>query len=211
MKILIGIAGGSASGKTLLALKLKEIYKEKLSIISYDMYCLCQKDLSLEERAKVNFDIPSSYDGELLYEHLLKLKNNLIINAPIYDFKTHSRTSLINRIEPTEIILVEGILFLNIQKVYDLIDFKIYMDAREETRFKRRLKRDIEERGRDSNSVYKQFYDTVAPMHEIYVEPYKNKVDFVFSNDNNDGLDVKTLNKLVDIIDSNLLTSKKED
>lgn len=204
MAFIIGIGGGSGAGKTTLANRLKEIFKEDVSMIQFDNYCCDQSSLPMEERGKVNYDIPSSYDGDLLYEHIKKLQSDEEILRPTYDFSTHTRTKETSLIKPSKIILVDGIMAFSYPLLFKQYDLRVYVDAQELTRFERRKKRDIVERGRTVESVTKQFYETVAPMHNIYIEPHKNKVDFLFDNDSNNGLDEKQVDALVKLIKSKL-------
>lgn len=208
MSLIIGIGGGSGSGKTTLADYLEKVYKDRISVIQYDNYCNDQSKLTMEERAKVNYDIPSSYDGDLLLEHIQKLKQNLPIDRPIYDMSTHSRMKTTIKILPNEIIIIEGIMFFPLEKVFSSLDLKIFVSCNEERRFKRRLKRDVEERGRSKESVIKQFNESVKPMHDIYVEPFKEKVDFIFDNDNDDGLNKDEITRLINMIDSKINNHK---
>lgn len=208
MSLIIGIGGGSGSGKTTLADYLEKVYKDRISIIQYDNYCNDQSKLTMEERVKVNYDIPSSYDGDLLLEHIQKLKQNLPIDRPIYDMSTHSRVKNTIKILPNEIIIIEGIMFFPLEKVFSSLDLKIFVSCNEERRFKRRLKRDVEERGRNKESVIKQFNESVKPMHDIYVEPFKEKVDFIFDNDNDDGLNKDEITRLINMIDSKINNHK---
>lgn len=204
MAYLIGIGGGSGAGKTTLANRLQEIFKDDMIVIQYDHYCKDQSHLSMEDRKKVNFDIPESYDSELLLKHLKELKEDKPIDRPCYSFATHSREKETVKIVPNKIIVIEGIMFFPIKEVFDTLDLKIFVDASEDRRFKRRKERDVRERGRTPESVTKQFYSTVKPMHDIYVEPFKNKVDILFNNDNDNGLDETQVQKIVKTIKSNM-------
>ncbi len=207
MAFIIGIGGGSGAGKTTLANRLKEIYKDNISVIQFDNYCCDQSHLPMEDRVKVNYDIPSSYDGDLLYKHIVNLQHDEPISRPTYCFATHSRTNETVTIEPNKIILVDGIMAFSYPQLFSQYDMRVYVDAIEDTRFERRKRRDIVERGRSEESVTKQFYETVKPMHDIYIEPHKKDVDFVFDNNGNSGLDEVQVTKLVALIEATL--SKK--
>jgi uridine kinase len=172
--LVFGIAGGTGSGKTTIAdYILKTVGPEKIVFLPHDAYYRDQTGLTQEERSQVNFDHPSSLETELLIEHINKLKNQETIQLPTYDFKTHSRTQETITIKPQPIIVIEGILIFAEPELRDLFDLKIYVDTDPDIRFIRRLKRDIEERGRTTESVINQYLETVRPMHLEFVEPSK--------------------------------------
>ena len=172
--LVFGIAGGTGSGKTTVAnYVLKTVGHEKIAFLPHDAYYRDQTDLTQEERAQVNFDHPSSLETELLIEHITKLRNQETIQLPTYDFKTHSRNQETITIHPQPIIVIEGILIFVEPELRDLFDLKIYVDTDADIRFIRRLKRDIEERGRTTESVINQYLETVRPMHLEFVEPSK--------------------------------------
>lgn len=172
--LVIGIAGGTGSGKTTIAdYILDTVGPEKIAFLPHDAYYHELTDLSQEERAKVNFDHPSSLETELLIEHINQLKAGNSIEIPHYDFKTHTRTGETTRVEPQLILIVEGILIFAEPELRKLFDLKIYVDTDADIRFIRRLRRDIEERGRTTQSVINQYLETVRPMHLEFVEPSK--------------------------------------
>lgn len=172
--LVIGIAGGTGSGKTTIAdYILETVGPEKIAFLPHDAYYRDQTDLTHEERSLVNFDHPASLETELLIEHITNLRNQQTIHLPDYDFKTHSRTNKTIPINPQPIILIEGILILAEPELRKLFDLKIYVDTDADIRFIRRLKRDIEERGRTTESVITQYLKTVRPMHLEFVEPSK--------------------------------------
>ncbi len=177
--ILIGIVGGTGSGKTTLARKLQEAFGKQAILIEQDSYYKDLQGLSLEKRAQTNFDHPDSLDFALLRTHLIDLKNNKEIRKPVYNFKTHSRESHFVAVQPARVIIVEGILLLAIPEVRDLFDLKIYIDADDDVRLLRRIERDIHERGRDFFSVQSQYLTTVKPMHLQFVEPSKSFADVI--------------------------------
>jgi len=178
--ILIGIAGGSGSGKTLIAKNiLEDLGSEKVIIIEQDDYYKDLLDLSLEERAKTNFDHPDSLDDELLISHLKSLIARNPIEMPIYDFKTHCRKPETQRIEGLLIVILEGILILDNPQMRELMDIKVFVDTDSDIRFIRRLKRDIHNRGRTMESVIEQYKRTVRPMHLEFVEPSKRYADII--------------------------------
>ncbi len=172
--LIIGIAGGTGSGKTTVAnMILEQVGSKEIAFLPHDAYYKDLGNLSQEERAKVNFDHPDSLETELLIEHLKLLKAGKNINLPSYDFKTHTRTIATTLIEPQPVILVEGILIFDDPQLRKLFDIKIFVDTDPDIRFIRRLQRDINERGRTTQSVIEQYLKTVRPMHLEFVEPSK--------------------------------------
>jgi uridine kinase len=172
--LVIGIAGGTGSGKTTIAdYILETVGPEKIAFLPHDAYYLELGHLSQEERSRVNFDHPSSLETDLLIEHIHQLKAGKPIELPGYDFKTHTRTAETTLIEPQQILIVEGILIFAEPELRKLFDLKIYVDTDADIRFIRRLRRDIEERGRTTENVIEQYLDTVRPMHLEFVEPSK--------------------------------------
>ena len=181
MTTLIGIAGGTASGKTTVAKNLKELSNpnDSVSIIRLDDYYKDLSHLTLEERRKLNFDHPDAYDIDLLIEDLKLLIDGKPIHKPIYDFKTSTRCKEYELVEPSDVIIVEGILTFHYTQLVKLFDMKIFVDTPDDIRFIRRLERDVNDRGRDINHVIKQYLTTVRPMHIKYVEPTKEKADII--------------------------------
>jgi uridine kinase len=172
--LVFGIAGGTGSGKTTIAdYILETVGPEKIAFLPHDAYYRDQTGLTLEERSQINFDHPSSLETELLIEHITKLRNQETIQLPSYNFKTHTRNQDTITIKPQPIILIEGILIFAEPELRKLFDLKIYVDTDADIRFIRRLKRDIEERGRTTESVIIQYLETVRPMHLEFVEPSK--------------------------------------
>jgi uridine kinase len=172
--LVIGIAGGTGSGKTTIAdYILKSVGPEKISFLPHDAYYRELEGFSQEERAKYNFDHPSSLETELLIEHIKQLKTGETIQLPHYDFKTHTRTENTTPITPHQILVIEGILIFAEPELRKLFDLLIYVDTDADIRFIRRLRRDIEERGRTTESVIQQYLQTVRPMHLEFVEPSK--------------------------------------
>ncbi|MFL7812980.1 MAG: uridine kinase [Anaerolineales bacterium] len=172
--LVIGIAGGTGSGKTTVAdYILESVGPEKISFLPHDAYYRELKGMAQEERAKVNFDHPSSLETELLIEHINQLKSGKTIQLPHYNFKTHTRTGDTTPIIPHQILVVEGILIFAEPELRKLFDLLIYVDTDADIRFIRRLRRDIEERGRTTESVTRQYLETVRPMHLEFVEPSK--------------------------------------
>jgi uridine kinase len=178
--LVIGIAGGSGSGKTTLAhMILKRVGPERIAYLPHDAYYKDLSGLPPNERAMVNFDHPNSLDNELLIQHVRQLKLGEAIDLPVYDFKTHSRTDKTIRIEPKQVIMVEGILIFAEPALRDILEVKIFVDTDADMRFIRRLDRDINERGRTTDSVIRQYLATVRPMHMEFVEPSKRYADVI--------------------------------
>jgi uridine kinase len=178
--IVIGVAGGTGSGKTTVANKiLHRVGAEHVAYIPHDAYYRELGHLPPEERARVNFDHPDSLETSLLVEHLKALRAGQPVEIPIYDFTTHTRTQETRRVEPAPVILVEGILIFVEPELRELFDVKLYVDTDADVRFIRRLQRDVHERGRSVESVCKQYLTTVRPMHQEFVEPSKRHADVI--------------------------------
>jgi uridine kinase len=178
--MVVGISGGTGSGKTTLAdLILEKIGREKIAYLPHDAYYRDQKHLPIEERAKVNYDHPDSLETELLIEHIEQLKKGHVIEMPQYDFTVHSRKQETLTIKPKRVVLVEGILIFVEKDLRNLFDMKIYVDTDADIRFIRRLTRDVTERGRTVQSVINQYLNTVRPMHLEFVENSKRYADII--------------------------------
>lgn len=178
--LLIGITGGTGSGKSTVA---KAIYdslpKNNIVIIEQDSYYKDQSHLSSEERTKTNYDHPLAFDTDLLVSHLKDLLNNKPIDKPLYDFTVHNRMKETVRIEPKEIIILEGILILDSPEIRKLLDIKIFVDTDADIRIIRRIQRDMKERGRTLDSIIKQYTEVVKPMHYEFIEPTKRYADII--------------------------------
>jgi len=178
--IIIGICGGTGSGKTSVARKVLEaIGGEKVLLLSQDCYYKDNSHRTQEERNHINFDHPDALDTSLLIDHLEALKLNRSVNQPVYDFTTHSRKPEQVRLEPHPVVVVEGILIFVDKKLRDLFDLKVFVDTDPDVRFIRRLRRDIVKRGRTIDSVVQQYLQTVRPMHLEFVEPSKRYADVI--------------------------------
>jgi len=200
---IVGIAGGSGSGKTTIARKISEaLPPEGVSIIEHDAYYRNRQDLSFEERCSLNFDHPESLETELLVEHIVALKAGRPIAVPVYDFKTHRRTDEPRAVEATPVVIVEGILVLVDARLRAELDIKIFVDTDPDIRIFRRIRRDIEQRGRTFESVREQYYRHVRPMHLQFVEPSKRRADLIIpeGGDNRVALDL-VISKLRSLID----------
>ena len=176
---IIAVAGGSASGKSSIVKHIDQYFKDDLIVIGHDNYYKAHDDISFEQRAKLNYDYPDAFDNDLFYEDLIKLQNNEAIDMPTYDYTIHTRSKEKIRINPTKIILIEGILVLENKKIRDITDTKVFIDADSDVRLKRRILRDTKERGRSLESVLEQYIKQVKPMHEKYVEPTKKYADII--------------------------------
>lgn len=178
--LVIGIAGGTGSGKTTVAnVILQRVGAHRISFLPHDAYYRDLTDLSLEERTRINYDHPDSLESDLLVQHIQQLKNWQSIQLPVYDFTNHSRTNRSIPVEPRRVILVEGILIFYELALRKLFDVKIFVDTDADIRFIRRLQRDITERGRTTESVVRQYLSTVRPMHLEFVEPSKRYADVI--------------------------------
>ena len=182
--MLIGIGGGSGSGKTTLAQTLIRTFGEHDScLIQQDSYYRDQSRLSMDEREKINYDVPDVFDFALLVEHLQDLKDGNAIARPVYDFATHTRAPETERVSPAEITILEGILIFHEKAVRDLCDLKVFLDIAEDLRFERRLRRDLVERGRSRESVLTQWRRSVQPMYERYIVKTSGYADVLFRKD----------------------------
>ena len=184
--IIIGIAGGTGSGKSTFTNRLKEEFGDRVSVIYYDNYYKAHDDMPLEERKLINYDHPDSFETDLLLDHLDKLRNGIAIQCPVYDYTVHNRTDKTIEIKPAEVIIVEGILVLYDERLNKLMDIKIYVDADADERILRRVVRDVKQRGRDVEGIARQYLTTVKPMHYAFVEPTKYTADLVINSGLND-------------------------
>ncbi len=202
--IIIGIAGGSASGKTTIAKTVYDAFKgnHKVYIVKQDDYYKDQSHLSMEERVKTNYDHPLAFDTDLLVEQLRKLRKKERIEKPTYDYALHTRSDKTEVIENRDVIILEGIFVLAEEEVRNECDIKVYVDTDSDIRFIRRLKRDMIERGRSLDSVCNQYLDTVRPMHEQFIEQSKKYADVIIPNggDNVVAIDL-LITKIKSIID----------
>src|SRR2546421_9118333 len=178
--MIIGISGGTGSGKTTVANRILEtVSADEVVFIQQDLYYRDLKDMPLDYRNAANFDHPDAVDNELLINHLKKLNSGESVELPIYDFRTHSRLPATTRVEPKPIVIVEGILIFAEPRLLEQMDVKVFVDTPDDIRFIRRLRRDIAERGRTVDSVIEQYMATVRPMHMQFVEPSKRFADVI--------------------------------
>ena len=183
--MLIGIAGGTGSGKSTFANGLKKLFRDDITIIPYDNYYKPQDHLSMDERVKTNYDCPDALDTDLLVKHLRLLQSGSEVEMPNYDFCIHTRRADFTTVKPTPVIIVDGILTFHDERLREMFDIKIFADADADERILRRLRRDVTERGRDIDGVIKQYVDTVKIMHGIYVEPTKKYADIMINGGKN--------------------------
>lgn len=183
--MLIGIAGGTGSGKSTFADRLLALFPNEITVISYDNYYKPQDHLEFEERTKTNYDCPDALDTDLLVKHLRALQLGETVDIPNYDFKLHTRKAELTRLKPSPIIIVDGILTFHDERLREMFDIKIFTDADADERILRRLRRDVRERGRDIDGVISQYLGTVKPMHGIYVEPTKKYADIIINGGKN--------------------------
>lgn len=183
---IIGIAGGSGSGKSTFAQRLKEAFPDHISLISCDNYYLPHDELPLEKRAHLNYDAPEALEFDLMVRHLEELKNGKTALCPVYDFSQHTRSHKVTEIQPRPIILIDGILIFHDPALRDCMDLKIYVETDADERILRRAKRDMQERGRDLDSVIDQYLTTVKPMHNTYVKPTKIFADIILNGGKNE-------------------------
>jgi uridine kinase len=184
--IIIGICGGTASGKTTFCKKLSEAIGPDVAVINHDMYYKDLSHLHPNETAQHNFDHPEALDNALFFSHLIELKNGISVRVPVYDFSTHTHIGKLNHIRPSSIILAEGLTLFTNPQIRDVFDFKVFINLEADIRFIRRLKRDIKERNRTVESVIEQYLSTVKPMHDKYVEPSRKFADVIVSGTNFD-------------------------
>ena len=177
--LVIGIAGGTGSGKTTLMNNIMTEFDQKVTVLSHDNYYKRHDDLTFEERCNLNYDEPDAIETSLMVEHLKQLRQGQAIDCPVYDFTRHNRSQETVRIVPKEVIIVEGILIFENEQLRDLMDIRLFVDTDADVRLCRRIKRDVTKRGRTLESVLHQYQSTVKPMHEKYVEPSKKYANLV--------------------------------
>ncbi len=183
--LILGIAGGTGSGKTTVVNKiLRELPAEEVTILSQDSYYNQNDHLTYQERCRINFDHPTAIDFDLLISHVEKLKQGEIIEQPVYSFATHNRMPEKVKTYPKKVVILEGILIFTDKRLRDLIDIKVYVHADSDERLIRRLKRDLQERGRSIEEVLDRYQSTLKPMHQEFIEPTKSYADIIIPNDN---------------------------
>jgi len=183
---IIGIAGGTGSGKSTFTNRLKAHFGDRITVMYHDSYYKPHDDLPFEERQQINYDHPDSLETDLLIQHLKALRAGRAVDCPTYDFAHHTRAKDIVHVEPSRVIIVEGILILQDPRLCDLFDIKIFVEADADERILRRVTRDIKERGRSLENIMEQYLTTVKPMHYLYVEPTKTLADIILNSGLND-------------------------
>lgn len=176
---IIGIAGGSASGKTTVVKRLADRFGDAIQVLGHDNYYRAHDDLPFEERTKLNYDHPGAFETDWMVRHIRELKAGRGIDHPTYDFTVHNRAAATIHVEPKPVVIVEGILVLESEELRNLMDLKIFVDTDAEERLTRRILRDTKERGRSVENILQQYIDTVKPMHEKYIEPSKKYADII--------------------------------
>ena len=192
--LVIGIAGGTGSGKTTIARAIVgQFRREDVTHIQHDAYYRDRPDLTAEERAKVNYDHPDSLDNQLMIEHIDQLVSGQAVGRPNYDFRTHRRTEERTHLEPTPIVIVEGILIFADKQLVDRFDIKLFVDTPADIRILRRIRRDMEQRGRSFDEIRRQYYDTVRPMHLAFVEPSRRVADLIIPEGGNNRVAIEVI------------------
>lgn len=200
--VLIGIAGGTGSGKSTFTNRLKAAFADDVAVLYHDNYYRAQDDIPFEERKKVNYDHPEAFETELLLKQLAQLKAGQTIQCPVYDYSQHNRSKEFVTVVPKKVILLEGILVLADKRLRDLMDIKVYVEADADERILRRVIRDVKERGRDVENVAEQYLTTVKPMHYLYVEPTRAMADIVINSGMNDVAFRLVQNQIQHILDN---------
>lgn len=177
--IVIGVAGGTGSGKSTMIRKIKEEFSDEITILSHDFYYKQHNDIPFEERKKLNYDHPNAFDTDLMINHIKALKEWRSIERPVYDFTIHNRVDETVTVKPAKVIIVEGILIFENKELLDMFDIKAFIDTDADVRIIRRILRDVRERGRTLDSVVNQYLTTVKLMHEQFVEPSKKNADII--------------------------------
>lgn len=177
--MIVGVAGGSASGKTTIIEKLKDYFKDDIEILCHDFYYKANDDLTMEERANLNYDHPNAFETDMMIRDIKALKSGKEIYRPEYDYKIHTRSKNTYLVKPKKVIIIDGFLILENKELRDLMDVKVFVDTDADERLMRRILRDVAERGRTVDSILTQYRDTVKPMHEEFVEPSKKHSDII--------------------------------
>ena len=198
---IIGVAGGSGSGKSTFAKRLKECFPNDVALVSCDNYYLAREDMPFEERQKQNYDAPEAFEFDLMIRQIIDLKNGHDILCPVYDFAQHTRSDKVLNVQAKPIILIDGILIFSEPKLRDMMDMRIYVETDADERILRRARRDMCERGRDLDGIIEQYLTTVKPMHNLYVEPTKACADIIINGGMNDCAYDLVKNKIQSILE----------
>ncbi len=198
--LIIGIAGGTGSGKTTVARSvIDRLGSDKVTFISQDNYYKDHSHIPFTERESINYDHPFAFDNELLLKHLKQLKNHMLVTAPVYDFSKHARsTTRTVELKPNKIVMIEGLHVLSDEQLRGILDIKVFVDTDPDVRILRRVLRDIEERGRSIQSVYDQYLTTVKPMHEAFIEPSKKYADLIIPEGGHNEVGIQLLSILTE-------------
>lgn len=200
---IIGVCGGSASGKTTIVDKLRKKYENDLVVLGHDFYYKAHNDLSFDQRADLNYDHPSAFDTDRLIEDIKKLKNGEEIYRPVYDYSIHNRSDEVVLVKPKPVIVVEGILILENKELRDMMDIKVFVEADADERILRRIQRDVIARGRTLESVITQYRDTVKIMHDTFIEPSKKYADIIIPYGGKNQIAIEMLmNTISSIVDN---------
>ncbi len=195
--IVIGIAGGTGSGKSTIIRKIKEEFNDAVTVLSHDYYYKAHDDLTYEERTKLNYDHPDAFDTDLMVEHIKALKRGEFVERPSYDFSAHNRRKETVTVVPSKVIIVEGILIFENRQLLDMFDIKVFVDTDADVRIIRRILRDVKERGRTLESVINQYLTTVKLMHEQFVEPSKKNADIIIPEGGYNTVAIEMLNQRI--------------
>ena len=195
--IVIGIAGGTCSGKSTLIQKIKDEFGDTITMLSHDLYYKAHNDIPFEDRKKLNYDHPDSFDTDLMIGHIKQLINGETIERPVYDFTIHNRIDETVTVRPSKVIVVEGILIFENKELRDMCDIKVFIDTDADVRIIRRIVRDVSERGRTLESVVTQYLTTVKLMHEQFVEPSKKYVDVIIPEGGYNKVALEMLNERI--------------
>ncbi|PZE21757.1 uridine kinase [Paenibacillus xerothermodurans] len=197
--LIIGIAGGTGSGKTTVARSvIEQLGSSQVTFISQDNYYKDHNQMELSQREKINYDHPLAFDNELLLQHLIQLKNHHSVQSPVYDFATHSRSAKTIELRPTRIVILEGLHVLSDEQIRGVLDIKVFVDTDPDVRILRRVLRDIQDRGRSIQSVYDQYLSTVKPMHEAFIEPSKKYADIIIPEGGHNEVGIQLLTILTE-------------
>ena len=195
--IVIGIAGGTGSGKSTLINRIKDEFSDSITMLSHDFYYKKHVGISFEDRKKLNYDHPDAFDTDLMIEHVKELTQGREIERPVYDFTIHNRIDETVTVKPAKVIIVEGILIFENQELRDMCDIKVFIDTDADVRIIRRIIRDVEERGRTLESIVNQYLTTVKPMHEQFVEPSKKYADLIIPEGGYNRVALEMLNERI--------------
>lgn len=184
--LVIGVAGGSGSGKSTFAKRVRDYFADEAVLISCDNYYLAHDDIPIEKRAKLNYDIPEAFEFDLMIKQMAELKSGKSVECPVYDFTVHTRSGETIKIDPKPVVIIDGILALYEEKLRDVMDVKVFVETDADERILRRVRRDVGERGRSVESIIEQYLTTVKPMHYRYIEPTKQYADIIINGGFND-------------------------